>query len=462
MAIDNIVVPEQNGNGQPGKNDASASEQQSSSFSWNTIQDRLRESIISIQCNSAMFFDTESPGCGNATGFVVDAEQGIVLSNRHVMGPGPSYHKGVFFNNTEVFLQPCYYDPIHDFSFFRYDPAELQGFTPKAIELCPEKAQSGLEFRLVGNDSNEKMSVHSGELSQMDRNAPDYGSGYNDCNTFYIQASTTSKGGSSGSPVVNVEGQAVALNAGGNNHSLSCFLLPLHRIVYAFEYIKRREIPPRGTMQAVFKHITHVQAERFGLDVATAVQEGGRTEDATGFLMVDKIIPDGPASGKLQVGDIVISINGAPIAEFPEMSEIVDAAVNACVELKVYSGGAFKTEQVVVQDLYSVTPSKLLRLGGAILHDMSFQKAAVAAAPIYGVYIAIDTNGFVPQKFRDCRHVIYAANGMPTPNLDVLLDIFANVRRDEPVVLTIKNMHDLRNESVVVARHPQIALPNAV
>ncbi|KAJ2853431.1 hypothetical protein J3B02_003146 [Coemansia erecta] len=409
-----------------------------------------------------MFFDTESPGCGHATGFVVDAEQGIVLSNRHVMGPGPSFHKGVFFNNTEVFLQPCYYDPIHDFSFYRYDPEELQGFTPKAIELCPEKAQSGLEFRLVGNDSNEKMSVHSGELSQMDRNAPIYDYGYSDCNTFYIQASTTSKGGSSGSPVVNIEGQAVALNAGGKNQSLSCFLLPLHRVVYAFEYIKRREIPPRGTLQAVFKHITHVQAERFGLDLVAAVQEGGRTENATGFLIVDKILPDGPASGKLQVGDIVISINDTSIAEFPDMSAAVDAAVGQSVELKVFSGGTFRAEQVMVQDMYNITPSKLLRLGGATLHDMSFQKAVWASAPIYGVFIAMDTNGFIPERFRNSQHVIYAVNNQPTPNLDALLDIVADVRRDEPIVLTIKNMHDLRNESVVIARHPQITLPNMV
>ncbi|KAJ2558403.1 hypothetical protein EV175_000807, partial [Coemansia sp. RSA 1933] len=94
------------------------------------------------------------------TGFVVDAEQGIIMSNRHIMGSGPAYHKASFFDNQEVFLQPTYYDPIHDFAFFRYDPSELQGFEPKAICMAPEKAHTGLEFRLVGNTGNEKMSVH--------------------------------------------------------------------------------------------------------------------------------------------------------------------------------------------------------------------------------------------------------------------------------------------------------------
>ncbi|KAJ1721055.1 hypothetical protein LPJ53_004385 [Coemansia erecta] len=429
-------------------------------FSWDTIQDRLRESIVSIQCNRAMSFDTESAGCTNATGFVIDAEQGIILSNRHVMGAGPSYHKGVFFNNTEVFLQSLYYDPVHDFAFFRYDPTELTAFTPKAITLSPERAFSGLQFRLVGNDSNEKMSVHSGELSQLDRNPPDYCHGYNDYNTFYFQASTTSKGGSSGSPVVDIEGHAVALNAGSNKSSLSCFLLPLQRVVYAFGYVQRGEIPPRGTMQTTFKHITHVQAEKFGLSVITAASEGARTDGVTGFLTVDKILPDGPADGILQVGDIVISMDGRPIAEFWEMSDVVDAAVGHAVEIKLYREKGFKTVSVPVQDLYAITPSRVLRIGGTLLHDLSFQKAIRASAPINGVYIATDFNGFVGSSFNNTYHVIIAVNGTPTPNLEALMGVLAGVGRDEAIVLTIKNLHDLRNEVMFVARHPSVSLPN--
>ncbi|KAJ1718836.1 hypothetical protein LPJ61_006452, partial [Coemansia biformis] len=246
-------------------------------FSWGTLQDRLRMSILSITSSHSMPFDAESSSALYATGFVVDAEQGIVLSNRHVMGPGPSFHKATFFDNQEVHLQPVYYDPEHDFSFFRYDPLGLKGDMPKSIGLKPAKARSGLEIRVIGNDSNEKLSVHQGELSQLDRNAPKYGRTGDDCysdvNTFYYQASTSSKGGSSGSPVVDIEGDAVAINAGGNNNSSSSFFLPLERVLYAFGYILRGDIPPRGTVQAVFKHITHVQAERLGLGQDAAAKE---------------------------------------------------------------------------------------------------------------------------------------------------------------------------------------------
>jgi S1-C subfamily serine protease len=43
-------------------------------------------------------FDTENAGSSYATGFVVDSKRGIILTNRHVVTPGPVVADAVFLN----------------------------------------------------------------------------------------------------------------------------------------------------------------------------------------------------------------------------------------------------------------------------------------------------------------------------------------------------------------------------
>ncbi|KAJ1799782.1 hypothetical protein LPJ59_001585, partial [Coemansia sp. RSA 2399] len=430
------------------------------SHSWNTIQDRLRTSVVSISTNRPMAFEEDSPETSYATGFVVDSEKGIILSNRHVMGTGPSFHKATFFGNQVVYLQPAYYDPVHDFAFFRYDPSEVQGIEPTAIRLAPEKARSGLEFRIVGNTSNERMSVHQGELSQLDRNAPRYTGNYSDFNTFYFQASSGSKGGSSGSPVVDIEGDAVAIKCGSKDISSTAYMLPLERVVYALDYVKEGLVPPRGTLQTVFGHVDHTGIGRLGLSPEMAGSEGIDINSTTGMLKIDKILPDGPSFNVLAVGDILISANGKAIPGFSELFEIMDASVDKQVRLRVFRKGQFCSHSVVVGNIYDITPSKLLYIGGALLCNISYHQAVKWSAPIYGVNIASDSNGFFQNaKYEECK-IIYAANGKPTPNIDALMEVLRDFPRDKPVVIKAKDHRDLREEAVFVARHPLVTPPN--
>ena len=62
-----------------------------------TLQ-RIASSVVSIDVDQTRAFDTEWNNSAQATGFVVDAEHGLILTNRHVVTPGPVTAEATFLN----------------------------------------------------------------------------------------------------------------------------------------------------------------------------------------------------------------------------------------------------------------------------------------------------------------------------------------------------------------------------
>ncbi|MCP4272282.1 MAG: hypothetical protein GY781_10000, partial [Gammaproteobacteria bacterium] len=101
--------------------------------SWKSTIDEVTNSIVSIQLEVPRAFETSRPMSSQGTGFVVDAERGIIMTNRHIVQPGPVTATAVFVNQEEVELKPIYRDPVHDFGFFKFDPEALRHIEIKSL-----------------------------------------------------------------------------------------------------------------------------------------------------------------------------------------------------------------------------------------------------------------------------------------------------------------------------------------
>ncbi len=409
---------------------------------WTRTLDAVSSGVVSIQIDGVRAFDTEWSISSQATGFVVDWERGLILTNRHVVMPGPVTAQAVFLNHEEVDLKPVYRDPVHDFGIFRFDPKALGFITPHEFALRPDKVKVGSEIRVIGNDAGEQLSILAGTLAKLDRRAPDYGRGkYNDFNTFYLQAASGTSGGSSGSPVVDVDGDVLALNAGASSAAASSFFLPLDRVQRALDLIRKNMPVSRGTLQTVFDQLPYDELRRLGLQAATEELLRKERPDQVGMLVVDQVTPEGPAEGQLEPGDILVRVNGELVSGFVPLEAILDNSVNAPVTLELQRGGLTRIVDITVQDLHSITPDRYLEISDAILHDLSYQQARHVNMPVRGVYVAnpgyMFSTAMIPRG-----SVINGLNGRVVEHLDDLLKIFIELEDRSRVMVRYFTFED--------------------
>ncbi len=415
---------------------------------WMGTLERISTGVVSIRVDATRSFDTEWNSSSQATGFVVDARRGIILTNRHVVTPGPVVAEAIFLNNEEVSLTPVYRDPVHDFGFFRYDPRDLQYIEPAELPLVPGAAVVGREIRVVGNDAGEKLSILAGTLARLDRAAPSYGLGeYNDFNTFYLQAASGTSGGSSGSPVVDIAGNVVGLNAGANGPAATSFFLPLDRVARVLELLQRDQPVPRGTLQTIFAHKAFDELRRLGLTPETEARVRALNDNETGMLAVQEVVPLSPADSRIQPGDILLRIDGKPVTEFVPLAEILDSRVGEIVTVELERGGRRVSVDVPVTDLHEITPDAYLEFGGAVVNDLSFQQARHYNRPISGVYVA-DPGYMLSRAGIPRDAVITEANGETIGNIGDLEEVLSTLADGDYATLRYLVMRDPRNSIV--------------
>ncbi|KAH5617523.1 hypothetical protein HBI23_254950 [Parastagonospora nodorum] len=394
---------------------------------WEQVLKVSTRGVVRLHFCHTHTFDTGPAIYSEATGFVVmvDAEKSFILTCRHVVSAGPFIGYAVFNNHETCEVVPVYRNPVHDFGFLKFDIKSIIHMSVSALQLRPDLAKVGLQIRVIGNDAGQKLSFLSGEISRLDCNAPQYVKGYTDFNTNYIQASAAASGGSSGSPMINRDGFAIAMQAGATVGAATDFFLPLDRPKRVLDLLQRGEHILRGTIQTQWILEPFDECKRLGLsgDWEEAVRK--QFPEETSMLVAYVVLPKGPASGKVEIGDILIRVNDQFITQFMSLESILDDHVGRTISVTVERNGKIMDVKIGVEDLHQITPDKFLLLAGGSYHDLSYQEARRHALSLEnaGVYVCQATGSFQPEKGSSSGWLIQEVNNQLTPNLSMFIKV---------------------------------------
>ena len=356
-----------------------------------------------------------------------------------------------------------YRDPVHDFGILKFDPKAIKYMDVQALKLQPESAKVGVEIRVVGNDAGEKLSILSGVISRLDRNAPEYGEGYCDFNTNYIQAAAAATGGSSGSPVVNLSGNAVALQAGGRaDGAATDYFLPLDRPLRALQCLQEGKQITRGTTQTQWVLKPFDDCRRLGLtpNWESAVRKATPNENS--MLVAEIVLPEGPADGKIQEGDVLIKVNGELLTSFVKLDAILDSNVGGSMDLLIQRGGEDMEVTLNIGDLHAITPDRFVTVAGGSFHSLSYQQARLYAIAVKGVYVCEAAGSFKMENALS-GWIIEAVDQKPTPDLDTFIEVMKGIPDRSRVVLSYKHIRDLHTKGTSIVHidrhwHPKMRL----
>ena len=73
-----------------------------------------------------------------------------------------------------------------------------------------------------------------------------------------------------------------------------------------------------------------------------------------GVLIATVILPEGPAHGQLEEGDVLVKINGRFITKFVPLEDLLDNSIGDDITVEVERGGLALEFSISVQDLHSM------------------------------------------------------------------------------------------------------------
>ena len=254
------------------------------------------------------FFDERQRprGPSAGSGFIISAD-GYILTNHHVVD-GADEISVALSDRRELTASLVGKDELSDLALLKIDSDDL----PVAKIGSSKRLEVGEWVLAIGSPFGFELSVTAGIVSAKGRSLPGNSSGNY---VPFIQTDVAINPGNSGGPLFNMNGEVVGINSqiftrSGGFMGLS-FAIPMDVAMEVVNQLREHGKVSRGWLGVGIQSLNQDLAESFGLD---------RPQGA----LVSRIFPDSPAEeAKLEVGDIILELNGLNIDLSSDLPHIV-------------------------------------------------------------------------------------------------------------------------------------------
>lgn len=263
------------------------------------------------------------------SGFIISAD-GYVLTNNHVIADADEIIVRLA-DRSELEAKLIGTDPRSDVALLKVEGSGL----PTVKLGKSDELKVGEWVLAIGSPFGFDHSVTAGIVSAKGRSLP------NESYVPFIQTDVAINPGNSGGPLFNLAGEVVGINSqiftrSGGFMGLS-FAIPMSVAMDVADQLKAEGKVSRGWLGVVIQEVNKDLAESFGLDKPAGA-------------LVAQVLEDGPAAkGGLQVGDVILSLDGKPIIMSADLPHLVGALKpGARAELDVVRDGARKKLKVAI------------------------------------------------------------------------------------------------------------------
>lgn len=313
-----------------------------------TIVSEVGQSVVSInvfrQASRPDFFGFERPftQASAGTGFIL-SEDGIVLTNRHVVPPGTervsvTLSDGTELDDVDIIGRTGSSDPL-DVAFLKIN--DSKGKTLKPVSLGDSSsAQVGSRVIAIGNALGQfQNTVTAGIISGYGRSIQAFDESGTDALQNLFQTDAAINQGNSGGPLVDIDGNVIGVNtavAGGRAENIG-FAIPIDDVKGLIASVLATGELKRPYLGVRYVQLTDDLANQFDLP---AKRGAYIVPSRTGN---ESILPNSPAEkAGLKEEDIITKINDEAVNEQSLASLIGRYEVGEAISLTIMRDG---TEQ---------------------------------------------------------------------------------------------------------------------